>query len=99
MNAKTIFQKIIDGEIPADLLHDDDECVAIRDVNPQAPSHLLVIPKKLIARTSEASQEDQALLGHLLLVAKKVAEEEKLIKQQKMGLQEERKQIEAEKTR
>jgi histidine triad (HIT) family protein len=75
---KTIFQKIIDGEIPADLLHDDDECVAIRDANPQAPSHLLVIPKKLIRRTSEASQEDKTLLGHLLLVAKKVADEEDL---------------------
>ena len=78
MTDKTIFQKIIDGEIPADLLHDDEECVAIRDVNPQAPTHLLVIPKKLIPRTSEASEEDQSLLGHLLLVAKKVASEEGL---------------------
>jgi len=78
MTDKTIFQKIIDGEIPADLLHDDEKCVAIRDVNPQAPTHLLVIPKKLIPRTSEASEEDQSLLGHLLLVAKKVASEEGL---------------------
>ena len=78
MSDKTIFQKIIDGEIPADLLHDDEGCVAIRDVNPQAPTHLLVIPKKLIPRTSEASQEDQSLLGHLLLVAQKVAGEEGL---------------------
>ena len=78
MTDKTIFQKIIDGVIPADLLHDDEKCVAIRDVNPQAPTHLLVIPKKLIPRTSEASEEDQSLLGRLLLVAKKVAGEEGL---------------------
>ena len=62
----------------ADMLHDDEECVVIRDVNPQAPTHLLVIPKKLIPRISEGSQEDQTLLGHLLLVAKKVAREEEL---------------------
>ena len=78
MTDKTIFQKIMDGEIPADMLHDDEECVVIRDVNPQAPTHLLVIPKKLIPRISEGSQEDQTLLGHLLLVAKKVAREEEL---------------------
>lgn len=79
MTDKTIFQKIMDGEIPADMLHDDEECVVIRDVNPQAPTHLLVIPKKLIPRISEGSQEDQTLLGHLLLVAKKVAREEELV--------------------
>jgi len=78
MTDKTIFQKIVDGEIPANLLHDDEKCIAIRDVNPQAPTHLLVIPKKLIPRTSEASQGDQSLLGHLLLIAKKVAGEEGL---------------------
>ncbi|MBU62831.1 MAG: histidine triad nucleotide-binding protein [Opitutae bacterium] len=78
MTDKTIFQKIMDGEMDADMLHDDEECVVIRDVNPQAPTHLLVIPKKLIPRISEGSQEDQTLLGHLLLVAKKVAREEEL---------------------
>ena len=78
MTDKTIFQKIMDREMDADMLHDDEECVVIRDVNPQAPTHLLVIPKKLIPRISEGSQEAQTLLGHLLLVAKKVAREEEL---------------------
>jgi histidine triad (HIT) family protein len=80
MSEKTIFQKIIDREVPAKLLHEDKECVAIRDVNPQAPSHLLVIPKKPIPRISEASKKDQSILGHLLLVAQKMASEEGLNK-------------------
>tara|TARA_B100000676_G_scaffold283885_1_gene311014 strand:- start:49 stop:384 length:336 start_codon:yes stop_codon:yes gene_type:complete len=74
----TVFQKIIDREIPADVLHEDDQCIAIRDVNPQAPAHLLVIPKKLVLRIDEAEEEDGPLLGHLLLVARKVAEQEQL---------------------
>ena len=74
----TVFQKIIDREIPADVLHEDDQCIAIRDVNPQAPAHLLVIPKKLVVRIGEAEEEDGPLLGHLLLVARKVAEQEQL---------------------
>jgi histidine triad (HIT) family protein len=78
MSDKTIFQKIIDREIPAEFLHEDDQCVAIRDVNPQAPTHALVIPKKLIVRVGEASDDDQAVLGHLLLVARKVAAAEGL---------------------
>lgn len=78
MSDKTIFQKIIDREIPAEFLHEDDQCVAIRDVNPQAPTHALVIPKKLIVRMGEASNEDQVVLGHLLLVARKVAAAEEL---------------------
>ncbi len=78
MSDKTIFQKIIDREIPAEFLHEDDQCVAIRDVSPQASTHALVIPKKLIVRVGEASDEDQAILGHLLLVARKVAAAEEL---------------------
>ena len=78
MSDKTIFQKIIDREIPAEFLHEDDQCVAIRDMNPQAPTHALVIPKKLIVRVGEASGEDQPVLGHLLLVARKVAAAEEL---------------------
>lgn len=74
----TVFQKIIDREIPADVLHEDDQCIAIRDVNPQAPAHLLVIPKKLVVRIGEAEEEDGPLLGHLLLVASKVAKQEQL---------------------
>jgi histidine triad (HIT) family protein len=69
----TIFGKIIRREIPADIVYEDDQCLAFRDVNPQAPTHVLVIPKKEIPRLADALSEDQALLGHLLLVAGKVA--------------------------
>ena len=69
----TIFEKIIAREIPADILHEDEHCIAIRDIDPQAPTHFLVIPKQVIPRIGEAQQEDQAVLGHLLLVAGKVA--------------------------
>ena len=75
---KTLFSKIIDGEIPADFVHQDDHCVVLRDVNPQAPVHLLVIPRKPIPRVAEASQEDVDLLGHLLLVARESAKKEEL---------------------
>jgi histidine triad (HIT) family protein len=71
--SKTIFQKIIGREIPAKLAHEDEHCIAIHDVNPQAPVHVLVIPKKHIARLGEATPADQALLGHLLLTAAAVA--------------------------
>lgn len=71
--AKTIFQKIIDREIPARIEHEDDLCVVLHDIQPQAPVHLLIVPKQPIARVSEASAADQAVLGHLLLVAGSVA--------------------------
>ncbi|XP_074661792.1 putative HIT-like protein Synpcc7942_1390 [Tubulanus polymorphus] len=75
----TIFDKIIDGSIKADIIYRDDECLAFRDVNPQAPVHFLVIPLKRIPMLSEAKDiEDKSLLGHLLLVAKKVAAQENL---------------------
>lgn len=73
MADKTLFSKIIDGEIQGDFVHQDDHCVVLRDINPQAPTHLLVIPKKPIPRVGEASQEDQATLGHLLLIAGQMA--------------------------
>lgn len=69
----TIFAKIIRREIPADIVYEDDLCLAFRDVNPQAPTHVLVIPKQLIPRLADAGDADQALLGHLLLAAGKVA--------------------------
>ena len=69
----TIFGKVIRREIPADILYEDELCLAIRDVNPQAPTHVLVIPKKEIARLSDAGSEDQALLGHLMLAAGRIA--------------------------
>jgi len=71
--AKTLFQKIIDREIPAKIEHEDEHCIVIHDIQPQAPVHLLVIPKKLIPRVGEATAEDQPVLGHLLLTAKTIA--------------------------
>ena len=76
--AETLFSKIIAREIPADIIFEDDDCLAFRDVNPQAPTHFLVIPKKPIPKLSDAVPEDQALLGHLLLVANQVAAEQGL---------------------
>ena len=69
----SIFTKIIKGEIPADKVYEDEHCIAIKDINPQAPVHVLVIPKKQIATLAEAQAEDQALLGHLMLAAGTVA--------------------------
>ncbi|MGI9109124.1 MAG: histidine triad nucleotide-binding protein [Opitutales bacterium] len=66
---KTLFQKIADKEIPAKLIHEDAVCVAFHDIAPQAPTHVLIVPRKPIPRVAEASAEDQAALGHLLLVA------------------------------
>lgn len=69
----TLFGKIIRREIPADIVYEDDLCLAFRDITPQAPVHILVIPKKPIPQIELAEAEDQALLGHLLLTVKKVA--------------------------
>ncbi|MBW1878028.1 MAG: histidine triad nucleotide-binding protein [Deltaproteobacteria bacterium] len=74
----TIFQKIIDREIPADILFEDDSVLAFRDIDPKAPTHVLVIPKKPIARIADATDADTALLGRLLLAATQVAEQEGL---------------------
>lgn len=73
MSEPSIFTKIINREIPGIFEHEDDQCVAIRDIDPQAPVHVLVIPKKPIVRTALAADEDKALLGHLLLTARDVA--------------------------
>jgi histidine triad (HIT) family protein len=69
----TIFSRIIAREIPADIVYEDELCLAFRDINPQAPTHVLVIPRKEIPRLSDAAPADQALLGHLMLAAGKVA--------------------------
>jgi histidine triad (HIT) family protein len=69
----TLFGKIIRREIPADIVYEDDQCLAFRDINPQAPTHVLLVPKKEISMLSSATAEDQALLGHLMLAADKVA--------------------------
>ena len=73
-----LFCRIIAGEVPADILHTDGRSVAIRDINPQAPTHLLVIPREHIESLDEASQRDEATLGHLLRVAAKLANQEGL---------------------
>ncbi len=72
---ETIFSKIIRRQIPADIVYEDDLALAFRDINPQAPVHILVIPKKPIAKLDHAEAEDAALLGHLLLTAKQVAQQ------------------------
>jgi histidine triad (HIT) family protein len=70
---KTLFEKICDKEIPAEIVYEDDQVVAFRDIAPVAPTHVLVIPRKAIPRVNEAQAEDQSLLGHLLLKAAEVA--------------------------
>lgn len=75
---ETIFSKIIRREIPADIVYEDDLAIAFRDINAQAPVHILVIPKKSIPKLADAQPEDQALLGHLLLVAQRIAAQEGL---------------------
>ena len=71
----TIFQKITNKEINADIIYEDEKSLVFRDINPVAPTHLLIIPKKQIEKISDANEEDQDLLGHLFLVAGKVAKE------------------------
>ncbi len=68
-----VFARILRGEIPAKVLHEDERCLAFRDVAPQAPTHFLVIPKRPLASLADATLEDEALLGHLLLTAASVA--------------------------
>ena len=72
--SKTLFEKIIAREIPAEIVFEDDQVIAFRDINPKAPTHVLIIPKKPIPRISEAKPEDHQVLGHLLLKAAEVAE-------------------------
>jgi histidine triad (HIT) family protein len=76
---KTIFEKIIDREIPAEILMEDEQCAVIRDINPGAPVHALVVPKRRITRLSEAQESDILLLGHLLLTAQKFAKRQGLL--------------------
>ena len=74
----TLFDKIIDREIPADIVYEDDRALAFRDIAPQAPTHVLVIPKKRIRSIADAQDDDGDLLGHLMLVARNVAKSEGL---------------------
>lgn len=72
----TIFQKIIDKEIPADIVYEDDLCLAFRDVNPQAPVHILIIPKQSIAKVCETTTDHSELMGHMILQANAIAKQE-----------------------
>jgi len=73
---ETLFSKIIKREIPAEIIYEDDLCLAYRDINPQAPVHILLIPKQAIAKISDATESDQSLLGHLLLKAGEIARQQ-----------------------
>lgn len=75
---KTLFQKMMDGEIPADFVHEDEDCIVIRDINPQAPTHVLVIPRKPIPTLDDLTEDDEPLIGHLFSVARKIAASEGL---------------------
>jgi histidine triad (HIT) family protein len=74
--AKTLFEKIIARELPATMVHEDEHCIAFRDINPGAPMHVLVVPRKPIPRLCDATAEDQSLLGHLMLTATRIAEQQ-----------------------
>lgn len=76
--AENIFAKIVAKQVPADIVYEDDRALAFRDINPKAPVHILIVPKKDIARISEASAADEPLLGHLLTVAAQIARQEKI---------------------
>ncbi|MFQ5571926.1 MAG: histidine triad nucleotide-binding protein [Rhodothermales bacterium] len=78
MSEKTLFERIIDREIPANIIYEDDLCVVFRDINPQAPMHVLVVPRKPIPTLDDLKEEDVPLVGHLLMVAKQIAAQEGL---------------------
>ena len=78
MAEMTLFEKICAGEIPATIVHEDEQCVAFRDISPQAPTHILIVPRKPVPRIGLAETGDQALLGHLLLAAAEIARREGL---------------------
>lgn len=78
MAEPTIFKKIIDGEIPADIVYEDEQCLAFRDINAQAPTHVLVIPRKEIPSLAELTAEDAPLIGHIYTVISKLAKELRL---------------------
>jgi len=75
---KTLFQKIADREIPGDIVYEDDRCLAFRDIQPVAPTHVLVVPRRPIPRADAITEADEALVGHLFVAARKIAEAEGL---------------------
>lgn len=79
MANETIFSKIIRREIPADIVYEDDTCLAFRDINPQAPIHILVIPKEPLASVADAEERHADMLGHLVVTARQVARAEGIL--------------------
>jgi histidine triad (HIT) family protein len=75
---RTLFQRIADGDIPADLVYEDDECIALRDINPQAPTHILIVPRKPIPSLNDLTPGDEKTVGHLFTVARELAASEQL---------------------
>jgi len=75
MSPKTVFKKIIDREIPAEIVYEDQECLAFKDINPQAPIHVIVIPKKEIPNLEELREEEEALIGHLFIAMQRIAQQ------------------------
>ncbi len=78
MAEKTLFQKIMDREMDGEILYEDEKCAVLRDINPQAPTHVLVVPRKAIPSLDALTEEDEPLIGHLFLVAKRIAADEGL---------------------
>ena len=78
VSEKTLFQKIMDREEPGNILYEDDLCVALHDINPQAPTHVLIVPRKPIPTLDDLTEKDEPLVGHLFLVAQRVAVQERL---------------------
>ena len=76
MPQETIFSKIIRREIPADIVYQDDQVTAFRDINPKAPTHILLVPNKLIPTVNDVTAEDEQLLGHMFIVVRRIAEQE-----------------------
>ncbi|MEE9392324.1 MAG: histidine triad nucleotide-binding protein [Planctomycetota bacterium] len=78
MAEKTLFEKIMDGDIPSTILHEDERCAAFADINPQAPVHVLIVPRKPLPGIADMTESDEALIGHLFIVANKIAKEKDL---------------------
>ena len=78
MSEKTVFQKVIDRELPADIVHEDEHCVAFRDIAPAAPTHILVVPKKPVTCIDDLEASDAPLIGHLVYIASQLAKNEGL---------------------
>jgi histidine triad (HIT) family protein len=76
MAEETLFSKIIHGEIPADIIYQDDRATAFKDINPQAPTHILIVPNKAIPTVNDVTPEDEATLGHLFVVVAQIAQEQ-----------------------